>query len=407
MGRFVAEPINPYAPPQCDATPPSPGAMELVEPIVLRGEINLAHEVLVMRRWKHRPTRWISRLLAILALSSAACSVYRFWTTGGLYDLIVAALALLAAPSFWFGSWIALGLFFGACALLGIPYQTSLWAQATNEGLGTCGSAGEEFLSWSSFSRMEMSGELIFLYGLGNQRGIPIVILNLHWCTTCADEERLLSLVEARFGPDAPQLCDPVPHRDPIRLPAAPNPAIAGEVPLVLAGLVDLDQLLRISRLKRQPHIQRFVGVVFVLAIVFVGAILWWFEPGPELWAASGLQIAVLSLFLVLGLLKPQFDAWLLRRSFESGRTRPEWTTWTISTAGVSLLTESLETHEAWSQLQYRGEEEEMLVLFNPSSFRFHFLPREFATDEQWERLRMLVRQAVDRGELISRETRT
>lgn len=125
MGPTATETINPYAPPQCAAGPPAPRVVESDEPILLRGEINLAHEVLVMRRWKDRPTKWVTRLLALLALSTATCGAYRFWTTGDLHDLRATILALLAAPCFWFGSWILLGLLFGACALLGIPYQKS------------------------------------------------------------------------------------------------------------------------------------------------------------------------------------------------------------------------------------------------------------------------------------------
>ena len=393
MGPTVAEPINPYAPPQCAAGPPPPRARELDEPILIRGEINLAHEVLVMRRLNGRSTKWITRLLALLALCAVALLLHRFWQTGDRNALLAAIMPLFAASFLLFLPWILFGLYVAVLGLLGIAHQKPFWALVTNDGVRTRGRAGEEFQPWSSFSRMELAGELIALYGCGNLRNLPVIIFNIHWCARSADQDRLWSLLEARFGRGASEAHDPSPAKDRPQLAAAPHPTLAGEEPIVLAGLVDLDQLLRIQRLQRQPQILLFVSVVVILAIALVGTILWWSEPQPELWAKYGMNMAVAGLLYVLCLFKSRIDAWLLRRSFASGRTRPQWTTWTISASGVSLLTAALETHESWSQLQYRGESENMLVLFNRASYRFHFLPREFATDEQWDALRRIVRE--------------
>lgn len=200
MEPSVAEPLNPYAAGQCAASLPPPRAMELDEPILLRGETNLQHEFLVMRTWNDRPTKWITRLLALLGVMSATCGLYRFWTTGARYDLLVAVGALLAALCLWFASWILLGLLFGTLALLGIPYHQSFCALVTNDGLRCRSSTGDVFRPWSCFSRMVSAGELIMLYGQGNQRSLPIVIFNIHWCACSSDEERLWSLMEAKFG---------------------------------------------------------------------------------------------------------------------------------------------------------------------------------------------------------------
>lgn len=395
MGPAAAEPINPYASPQCAGGRPAPVAMALDEPIVLRGEINLAHEVLVLRRLRVRGTKWIGFPLATLALCASALCFHRFWKTGDPNVLWAALVPLLGAPCLLFlvsiVSWTFLALHFAILGLLGIPYQKSFWALVTGDGVRLRGSAGEEFQPWSSFSRMEMAGELIVLYGQGNLRDIPIVILNIHWCADSTDQDRLWSLLEAKFGGAAAEIGKGAPAKGPAPHPALTPPAIAGEEPIVLAGLVDLDQLLRIGRFKHQPVV-KIVSIVFILAVILVGAFLWWSEPRPQFLIACGIKMAVLGLLCMWGLFKGQIEAWLLRRSFRGGRTRPQWTTWTISTSGVSMLSEALETHETWDQLRYRGEGENMLVLFNPASFRFHFLPREFATEEQWERLRALAR---------------
>jgi hypothetical protein len=398
MGPAVSEPINPYASPQCAAGGPPAQALDLEEPILLQGEINLVHEVLVMRRLRGGGAQWIMRLLALLALCAALIAVYRFWQTGDRNMLWAAIMPALGAIFFSSFLWIFLGLHFAWLGLLGIPYQKSFWGLVTNAGLRTRGAAGEEFQPWSSFSRMELSGELIFLYGQGDLRAIPIVILNLHWCVSSADEERLLALLESRFGPEPAQLSDSTTSRDRSQLPAATHPIIAGEAPIVLAGLVDLDQLLRIGRLKRNPHVRKFVMIVVVLLAAHMAAILWWSESNPGSWAVCGFMMAVATLVYAICIHEPELSAWRLRRSYESGRAHPQWTTWTVSAAGVSLLTEALETHEAWNQLRYCGEAENMLVLSNQSSLRFHFLPREFATNQQWESLRQIVRENTVRN---------
>lgn len=268
----------------------------------------------------------------------------------------------------------------------------------TNDGLRLRGTAGEEFRPWSSFSKMESAGELIMFYGQGDQRNLPIVILNIHWCTSSADQDRLWSLLEARFGNAATETRYVPPAKSFAPQLAPPRPETVGDESIVISGLVGLDQLLRIQQLKRQPQIVKFVSIVVVLVIILGGMIHWWSEPRPGKWAEYGFQVAVLGLFYVLGLFKRQLDAWLLRRSHASGRTRPQWMTWTISASGVSMLTEAFESHESWSQLKFLGEAEDMLVLFNPTSYRFHFLPREFATEEQWEVLRGIVRDNAVRS---------
>lgn len=179
--------------------------------------------------------------------------------------------------------------------------------------------------------------------------------------------------------------------------------SLADGQPFVLTGQLGLDQLLRIERIKARilrPLSTLALGVSFCFVLLPGVAMTLWLTEASFIQSVGTLGQFVFIGLLLLGFIwgKPCFDAWRLRRRYQSGELQPEQIAWKFTADSLEMISDNIEARDAWGQLAFVGEGEEMLVLRNRGGYRLYCLPREFATEEDWNRLREVVRSRPARA---------